>query len=304
MLQFKEIEMEDFPIMREYFEAQTFGLCDYSIGAIYMWKGYNKTKYCEHNGFLVMRFEWPSEQKTCFSFPISKTEKSKEDLIEFIGILREHAMQDVGSFFMASVPIKMKDFLEKEFTVESAVAKRAWSDYVYNYEDLSEMKGRKYSGKRNHINSFIKNYPGYEVKPITKGDVPGIKAEYERYFLNRFNDGGDDTLKAAESEETILLLEKMHELGMTGIFIRAAGRLAGFSIGEIVGNTLLVHVEKALTEFSGIYTFVCREYARAAYKEGVEYINREEDVGSEGLRKSKLSYHPAFLLEKYLIEIA
>lgn len=304
MLQFNEIEMEDFPRLREYFEAQRFGLCDYSIGAIYMWKDYNKTKYCEHDGFLVMRFEWPSEKKTCFSFPLDKGDKSREELIEFLKVLREHALQDAGRFYMAAVPVQMKDFLEKEFKMKSAIAKRAWSDYVYRYEDLAEMKGRKYSGKRNHINSFIKNYPGYEVKPITKNDVPRVKAEYERFFLQRFNDGGDDTLKAAESEETILLLEQMHTLGMTGIFIEAAGRIAGFSIGEIVGNMLMVHVEKALTEFSGIYTFVCREYARAAYREGLEYINREEDVGSEGLRKSKLSYHPVFLLEKYLVEIA
>lgn len=304
MLQFNEIETEDFKIINQYYQAQSFGMCDYSVGAVYMWKDYNKTRCCIQDGFLVMRYEWTKEEKICYSFPVSKSDKSKDDLVAFLRVLREHAFEDAGEFYLVGVPVDMKEFLECEFEVKSAVAKRAWSDYVYNYEDLAEMKGRKYSGKRNHIRNFIKSYPGYEVKPITKQDIPRVKAEYERYFLKRFNDGGDTSYKAAESEETILLLEQIDTLNMIGIFVETGGRVAGFSIGEIVGNTLVVHVEKALTEYGGIYTFVCREFARAAYREGVEYINREEDVGSEGLRKSKLSYNPAFLLEKYLVCIA
>ncbi len=304
MLQFNEIKTEDFKTLNEFYQAQSFGMCDYSVGAVYMWKGYHKTKFCVQDGFLVLRYEWQAEEKTCFSFPVSKDNKSKADLVAFLRVLREHALEDAGEFYLVGVPTEMKEFLEGEFEVTCAVAKREWSDYVYNYEDLAEMKGRKYSGKRNHIRNFIKSYPGYEIKPITARDIPRIKAEYERYFLKRFNVGGDDSYKAAESEETVLLLEQLETLQMKGIFIETGGSVAGFSIGEIVGNTLVVHVEKALTEYSGIYTFVCREFARAAYREGVEYINREEDVGSEGLRKSKLSYHPAFLIEKYLVCIA
>lgn len=303
MLQFNKIKIEDAPILNEFFQAQSFGMCEYSVGAVYMWRDYHQTRFCVHDGFLTMRFEWKKEERTCYSFPISKEPRDQAERKAFLEKLRAYAMEENNELVLVSVPSEAIEFLEQEFDVKSTVAKREWADYVYHYEDLAEMKGRKYSSKRNHIKNFIKNYPGYSVNKITKDNVQRVKAEYQKYFLERFFDENGSEYKNAESEETVMALAEMHQLGLTGIFVEAAGRIAGFSIGEVVGETLVAHVEKALTEYSGIYTFICREYARASYQEGLKYINREEDVGSEGLRKSKLSYHPAFLLDKHMVQI-
>ena len=85
--------------------------------------------------------------------------------------------------------------------------------------------------------------------------------------------------------------------------LKANGKVVGFSCGEIVGDTLIIHVEKADTDFSGAYQMLVNEYAKRFVTEGVAYINREEDTGDEGIRQSKESYHPLRLLEKYLVTV-
>ena len=97
------------------------------------------------------------------------------------------------------------------------------------------------------------------------------------------------------------VLDNFEAYGLFGGLLKTDGRTVGLSIGEILGDTLFVHVEKSLKDVNGAYPMLVREFARAFAGEGVNYINREEDDGNEGLRTSKLSYHPVKLLEKYLI---
>ena len=96
---------------------------------------------------------------------------------------------------------------------------------------------------------------------------------------------------------------KKLQYGMVGGLLKTEGKIIGLSIGEILGDTLFVHVEKSLREVQGAYPLLVREFAKCFVSDGVNFINREEDDGNEGLRTSKLSYHPVKLLEKFLVTV-
>ena len=109
---------------------------------------------------------------------------------------------------------------------------------------------------------------------------------------------------AQEEEEKVFeVLNRFEEYGFLGGILRVDGKIVGLSMGEIVRDTLFIHIEKANTELSGVYQKLVQCFAREFVNEDVRYINREEDVGDPGLRKSKMSYRPLKLLEKYTVRV-
>lgn len=173
------------------------------------------------------------------------------------------------------------------------------SDYLYEAESLRTYPGKPLHGKRNHLNRFLKSYR-HEVVPIDESTLPEcLSFAREWYDLNR--EYRTDSLKM-EYRTTITMLENFEALGLLGILLRVEGRPEGFSFGEASypgSDTVLVHGEKANYEFSGIYPALSAFFNQAFPQ--FEYVNREDDAGDEGLRKSKESYRPLKMLYKYQV---
>ena len=170
----------------------------------------------------------------------------------------------------------------------------AW-DYVYNASDLIGLSGRKYHGKRNHI----KKLTGYDYKEITDNDIDDCIS----FAVNSYNKNSayDDFSQVCEQYAIDTFFRYYHELGLYGGVLRRDGQVIGFTIGEkLCSDTLGVHIEKADASVEGAYPVINNLFA-AAHANGFDYINREEDLGIEGLRKAKRSYHPAFMIEKYTL---
>lgn len=169
-------------------------------------------------------------------------------------------------------------------------------DYIYNASDLIELPGRKYHGKRNHIARFMREHPDWSYEPINDENTEEcIKA---CHIWHDARTDADDSLM----HERIILQKALEErgiLGLNGGLIRCDGQVAAFTLGEpLNSDTYVVHFEKALPGYEGAYPLINNQFAvneLGAYK----YINREEDLGSEGLRKAKLSYRPVILLDKF-----
>jgi hypothetical protein len=175
-----------------------------------------------------------------------------------------------------------------------------WSDYLYNSSDLSTYKGRKYNRKRNHVNKFMKNYPDFEYERITPGNIIAVK-EFFSLFQNYVSKNND--IFRNEEKMVKVVLNNYSAFGFVGGVLKVGGKVVAFTIGEVVNDTLFIHIEKASREYAGIYETLSLLFARDLTDKNIEYINREEDVGDEGLRKSKMSYNPIALLDKYNVEV-
>ena len=168
-------------------------------------------------------------------------------------------------------------------------------DYVYLAQDLLTLRGKKYHSKRNHINQFrIVNE--FEYVPITPDMFEECMRVYSNWLEKKdmFERGVLGELNAVRA-----ILKNMEALSVKGGGIRIGGNLAAFTLGEqITPNTALIHIEKADADINGLYTMINQQFVEHEWSD-MEFINREEDMGLEGLRKAKLSYYPAKMIEKY-----
>ena len=176
-------------------------------------------------------------------------------------------------------------------------ADRDYADYVYLRSDLATLSGKKFQAKRNHINKFKKTY-NYEYTPITADRIReclDLEAEWCKVNNCDQHEGTGNERRAL-----IYALHNFDALGLTGGILHVEGKIAAFTFGMPINqDTFGVHVEKADTRIDGAYAMINYEFANHIPEQYI-YINREEDLGIEGLRKAKLSYQPAIILEKYV----
>lgn len=174
-------------------------------------------------------------------------------------------------------------------------------DYVYDINDLADLSGRKYHRKRNHYKRFQKNFPGYCAKPINAALIPEIKEFCLQWYENKITENPDPDF---EMEQTALskVLDSYDALGMEGLALYDKDRLLAITLGsQMTSDTFDVQFEKALSDADGAYAAINCEFAlyiRSKYPD-IKYLDREEDMGIEGLRKAKQSYYPYHQIEKY-----
>lgn len=173
-------------------------------------------------------------------------------------------------------------------------------DYVYDINDLADLKGRKYQKKRNHYNRFRAANPYCEVVPLNEGNAEAVKAMVERWYREKLESDpeGDFQMEQAALRKA---LRCYRELGLEGLVLMDGGEVVAVTLGSrMTEDTVDVHFEKALSYVDGAYTAINCEFARyirGKYPE-VRFLNREEDMGLEGLRKAKESYLPHHMMEK------
>ena len=179
-------------------------------------------------------------------------------------------------------------------------------DYVYAIDDLADLKGRKYQKKRNHVNRFRAEHPNYEVIPLTVCNLPMAQHMVNDWFMKRMREDPDGDY-LLENIALARAFQNYAPLGMEGILLLDEGKVLAVTMGSrMASNTFDIHFEKALEDVDGAYTAVNQEFARYLRLKhpDVQYLDREEDMGLEGLRKAKLSYNPHHMAEKYHATLA
>lgn len=280
---FKNTEIEDIKDISEQLSSYKGRICDLSAGNFVFWRDYYKiSHYIGERGFAV-RF---GEMDGVVCYYCSSDEKIIDSIIEREG----------GEACFSCLTREETEYFKERYACRDVHHERDWDDYLYNAQDIAELKGKRYCGQRNHINKFLRLYPDFKLEEINEQNAEAVK-DFCRGYFHVF---GRERAKVAEYEEKYLLeqIDNIDRYGQCTGVLTVSGEIAGVSIGEIVGDTLIIHTEKADTRFDGVYPMLVREFARR-YAGGVSYINREEDCGEAGLRTSKLSYHPVEILEKY-----
>ena len=220
------------------------------------------------------------------------------DLKKVLDAMIEDSKYEKEQFCMLGVCSGMceelKEIMPDRFHFE---ADRDYTDYLYLRTDLATLAGKKFQSKRNHVNKFRKTY-NYEYVPLTPDRIPEcMELEAEWCKMNNCNQHEGT---GNERRALIYALQNFDALGLTGGILHVDGKIAAFTFGMPINeDTFGVHVEKADTRIDGAYAMINYEFANHI-PEQYTYLNREEDLGIEGLRKAKLSYQPTILLEKYM----
>ncbi len=297
-LKFRPVSIEAMDEIIPYLKQEKSRTTDFSYGGLLMWVDYFKYEYCIFNDTLFIKgLVEDNTSLPAFSLPIGKM-----SIIDSISLLQEYCSEKSIKLVFSAVPSIYLDKF-KEFGVSEITELTDWSDYLYDIELLSTFKGKKMSKKRNHVNQFMAAHPNVQVEDLTRLNVgEAIK------FMDIYDSEADGApMELIESALTHKMLEifKAKETEFEGILLRSNGEVIGFSLGDVKGDTLFVHIEKASRKFNGSYEMVCREFTKRMLEKypHLKFVNREDDGGDEGLRKSKMSYQPIDLLKKYNVII-
>lgn len=294
MLTFEPICADNIMKTAEFFKYKISRTSDYTIGAMYMWRDFYETHFCIYDNMIFYKVKFLN--RTSFTIPVGSGSLDKA-----MDALKAYCKEQDLPLWFCTVPIEAVPILVDQYEgTIPGTPNRDWADYLYNSVDLAEMAGRRYSGQRNHINKFKKLYPDYQYHRITMDNLHRI-VDFLKDYQVRY--GKDDALAKEELNRSLELLPYLDKFNLSGGFIEVDNQIIAISIGEVINDTLYCHIEKANREYQGSYQMIVKEFAKHNVTEDVKYINREEDVGDEGLRTSKLSYHPVDLLDKYCVLI-
>ncbi|MBO7473197.1 MAG: DUF2156 domain-containing protein [Ruminococcus sp.] len=293
MLEFRDIAITDKERITRALQYSQFMGCEYSFSNNMAWKRLGDSKISFYKDFYIC-CSFRSEDGTPNFFLPS----GKGNYKDVFGEMRKYS-EGLGR------PLRVAGITEPSLNMLSELFPDGFTadtedgdwDYIYNTVDLTRLPGRKYHGKRNHLARY--NELGAEFSMMTEKDFDDCITFSAMEYNSK--SATQDHSFIAEQYAINTYFNYFLELGLKGGIIRVDGRVAAFTIGDRLNDeTFCVHIEKADTSFNGIYAGINYSFANAAAA-GYKYINREEDLGIEGLRRAKLSYHPAFLLKKYTV---
>jgi hypothetical protein len=290
MIPFEPITIESKEIINSFTFPSFYQNCDFSFANMCSWQFLYRSEYAVMDDFLLLRF-WIEEVRVVYMFPVGKG-----NMRNIIRIMEEDSLRNGHPLCLMGVTPDVAFELETIFPREFRyIPERDYFDYIYSRSDLVELKGKKYQSKRNHINKFNKEYR-FEYLPITRDIAPLCLKLEDEWCKNNGCKCDEDLLN--ERRAMIYALQHFDQLDMIGGAIRVDDKIVAFSFGSPINkNTFGIHVEKADIRIEGIYSVINQLFASHIPEQYI-YVNREEDLGVEGLRKAKLSYHPVILLEK------
>ena len=298
MTKFKDINIDAIEELTPFFDMVDYGACEYCFTTMYMWQHTYKTKYHIEDDFAIIFGEFKGE---IFSvLPLA----SSENMEKAINFAMEYFRQTENRVYLRAINKEVVDYFREKYGDKyEYIEERDFFDYIYDAESMRTLAGRKNQKKRNHLNSFKKEFEGrYDSRLLDEKDFDDCRAILERWKIQKEENSDDDVEEdeIAAIDKIFRNYSKMNDrVKVFGAFID--GKLEAFSIGEYMNKTTaLIHIEKANPEIRGLYQYINQRFLVSEF-EDAEFVNREEDLGIEGLRKAKLSYHPVRFEEKYTI---
>lgn len=293
-MQIYKPDLENKHVLDQYLSYNNYYGCELSAANNILWSNYYNTGFTIIEDMLVF-CKLENNKPVMFSFPIGKHSPK----VAFDSIVDYYKQQN-SSFCMYMVHKEMYELINSWYPDKYAIQyNRGEADYLYAYDTLANLTGKKLHGKRNHINRFLENYPDYKYEPINDTNyLDCIKISEDWAKANN-----PDLEEDKDYERKILrtALKNREALGLTGALIRVEGKAIAFTLGErLTKDTFVIHFEKAYADIQGAYPMINREFVRRALT-GYTYINREEDMDIPGLRHAKTSYQPICLIEKGIV---
>lgn len=289
-LAFHKITLSDRGLFEQYMAKSKLRNCDLSFANIYCWQDTYHSEIAEYGGFMLIRFRLESDE-SAYMQPIGEG-----DIRPIIEILKADATQCGVPLHIFGATQQWCEELDKLYPNEFAFSQqRANADYIYLTSDLATLPGRRYQPKRNHINRFTSLY-SWHYEPLSIANIADCIRLNMRWMKTK-----NCCSKPSEYAEQYAIQRAFLEfdnLPLRGGILYANNEPAAFTYGsQINSDTFCIHIEKADPNIEGSATMINQLFAKEIAAE-YQYINREEDLGLEGLRYAKLKYHPIELLSK------
>lgn len=286
----KPISQDDIKYIQAALVASNPEICELSISNLIIWQEFDRPQITQINGNLCILIN-PLNESPYFLQPIGS-----QKLLATI----EDCMQYTGKISRAS----------ENFTHQlpkgkySLTCLRGHFDYIYLKDDLSELKGKKYDGKRNQINKFKKIFPAYKFVKLKPEILNEALALFDQWFKIREESRYFPKMAYAAQQNALKkAFQYFKELSLIGGAMYAGSALAGFIIGSTLNHdTVSVHFAYTQPDLPGISQVLLNEASMNIYN-GYKYINLEQDLGIPGLRQAKLSYHPIKLVRKFEVRL-
>ena len=291
---FREIRLEDKSIFQDFLTSSPPEISEYTFTNLFMWHYYYNLLWCLWDECICLLAQ-PEDSQPFFLPPIC-ADNFQERTHAFLHHLKRQGITPS----LRRVP----ESLVKKFLANTdhltLIPDRDNADYVYRTQDLITLEGNKFHRKRNHINQFKKNH-AYTYTTLSPDLIEAcLVLEYEWCNLKHC-----EMFSSLLGEERAIYeaLQNMNTLDFKGGVIQIDEKVEAFALGEQLNpHTAVIHIEKANPAFDGIYQLINQEFCAHEWKD-IPYINREQDLGEEGLRKAKLSYHPHHLVNKYSVTL-
>ena len=275
----------------EEYTKNRYEICDLSFTNLFLWSFGENTEYEIENNVLTIRSFYKGKEYYFMPLPKEETTENIEEMKRKINKLIDKKVPI--HYFNEYWYEKLKD------DFPCLKEKRDYEDYIYSFESLSTLKGRHYSKKKNRVANFKRNYD-FVYESITKENIHEV-IKFQKKWFNLYSDSNEEILRN-ENTGILEILNNWDKLNIKGGLLKVNNEVIAYTLGEkITQNTVLIHIEKALIDYVGSYQAINMFYLEKEW-ENIEYVNREDDFGDEGLREAKMSYKPLYLLKKYSIE--
>lgn len=289
MLDFKTPVKEDLAYLRGVCESFGTMGCDFNASNIFIWRNRYNIKICFYDNFLILAY-FKDNAPWGYCFPLGNGDPSGA-LAEIFRDAKQRGIKPEFVMLTDAQKQRLVEITGFEYSFEELTGDE---DYIYTNYDLCMLPGKKYHAKRNHISKFDRTYPKWKFALLSDSNFSDALLVARKWCENNdINPFENEEYKAiSETLENYSLL-KMH-----GGVLYVDEQPVAMTLGSRINLTTFdICFEKALTEYDGVYAKINNEFAKTLI--GFEFINREEDMGIESLRKAKLSYHPAAILKRY-----
>lgn len=292
-LEFQPMTKEYIPLLRKYMKYNPERTCDYTVGGMFMWTDYFDYEFCEVEDTLFIKgISENHPGLVAFSLPLGKMQVSKA-----VKLISEYCTHHGLKPSFSAIPEAKASELA-DVTGGKVEPLEGWSDYLYDINSLATLSGKVYSKKRNHVNRFIMENPDGRLEMLSHENLSEAREFMNKVCLENKEDRDMADYELSQCKD---VLDNLELYGFEGAILRSqSGEVCAVTLGEVVGDTLYVHIEKMDHDTAGAGETVNKLFAAEMLDRHPElhFVNREEDMNDPGLRFAKESYHPVALLGK------
>jgi hypothetical protein len=287
---FKPISLSDKPIFDDYFNKTDFNNAEKNFSNLFIWKKTYEYEYAIINDCLCVKGKFRDSKQPFCHFPYGGC-----GIKDVLSLIKEIFKKESDVLIIKPLMPEMKKCLEKSLENFTLIKDRDSFDYIYKSNKLINLSGSKLRSKRKGLKKFRNNY-NYTYEEINPNNLIAAK----EFTINNIKNTTNDANEIIAMEE---MFNNLFELNIKGCIIKIDGKIVGVSTGEeLTKDTAVIHCERADNKFEGIYNCINQEFCEKQWSD-YKFINREEDLGIEGLRQAKLTYRPDLLLSKYIAKI-